>query len=120
MVKKSHYCSSPLLHKVDLATLRGFGLYPSNKTLFAISPVVLGEDVAVCLTTTTVAAIAILLVSIPCARILGMVLAWKELRERDPMPLFKACGATFVVAMASLKKMLFGLGSLDFGERDER
>jgi len=31
------YYSSPLLHKVDLATLWGFGLYPSNKTLFAAS-----------------------------------------------------------------------------------
>jgi len=28
--------------------------------------------------------------------------------------------ATFLVSMASLKKMLFGLGSLDFEERDER
>jgi len=32
----------------------------------------------------------------------------------------EACEATFLVAMASFKKMLFGLGSLDFGERDER
>ena len=33
MVKKNHYCSNPLLHKVELTTLRGLGLCPSNKTL---------------------------------------------------------------------------------------
>jgi len=43
----------------------------------------------------------------------------EDLLERDPVPFFKACEATFLVAMASLKRMLFGLESLDFGERDE-
>jgi len=33
---------------------------------------------------------------------------------------FEACKATFLVAIASLKKILFGLGSLNFRERDER
>jgi len=69
--------------------------------------------------TTSVAALAILLVSIPCTCLLGMVLAWQDFRERDIMFFFKACKAMFV-AMASLKKMLFGLASLDFGERDEK
>jgi len=49
-----------------------------------------------------------------------MVPAWEDLRERDLVFFFKALEAMFLVAMASLKKMLFGLGSLDFGERDER
>jgi len=67
----------------------------------------LGEGVVVCLTTTTVAALAILLVFIPYTRLLGMVLAWQDLRVRDQMFFFEACKATFFVAMASLKKMLF-------------
>jgi len=79
----------------------------------------LGEGVAVCLASTIVAALAILLVSIPWARLLGMVPTWQDLLERDLVPFFKACEATFLVAMDSLKKMLFGLGSLDFGERDK-
>ena len=37
ITKKSHYYSNLLLHKVELATLKGFGLCPSNKTLFAAS-----------------------------------------------------------------------------------
>ena len=49
----------------------------------------------------------------------GMVLAWQDLRARDSV-FFKACEATFFVAMTSLKEMLFGLRSLHFGERDER
>jgi len=40
-------------------------------------------------------------------------------RERSDFS-FKACEATFLVGMASLNKMLFGLGSLDFGEKDKR
>ena len=36
------------------------------------------------------------------------------------MFLFETWEAAFLVAMASLIKILFGLGSLDFGERDER
>jgi len=39
---------------------------------------------------------------------------------RDSVFFFEAYEATFFVAMASLKKMLFGLGSLNFGERDEK
>ena len=49
-----------------------------------------------------------------------MVSAWKDLRVRDPVFFFEARKATFLVAMASLKKMLFGLGSVDFREKDER
>ena len=37
--------------------------------------------------------------------------------ERDSMFFFEAYEATFLVAMTSLMKMLFGLGSLDFGEK---
>jgi len=48
------------------------------------------------------------------------MLAWQDLRVRDPVFFFEACEITFLVAMASLNKMLFGLGSLDFGVRDER
>ena len=33
MVKKSNYCSSLLLHKVEVAALSGLWLYSSNKTL---------------------------------------------------------------------------------------
>jgi len=33
---------------------------------------------------------------------------------------FEAYEATFLVVMACLKKMLFGPGSLNFGEKDER
>ena len=40
------------------------------------------------------------------------------MRERDPVFFFETYEATFLVAMASLKEMLFGLGTLDFGERD--
>jgi len=82
MVKKSHYCTSLLLHKVKLAALRGFGLYPSNKSLFLLRVLLLGEGVAVCLTMSIVATLAILLISIPCTRLLGMVLAWQDLLER--------------------------------------
>jgi len=46
--------------------------------------------------------------------------AWLDLQVRDSMFFFKACTSTFFVAVASLKKKLFGLGSLDFGERDEK
>jgi len=42
-----------------------------------------------------------------------MVPAWQDLLERDPV-FFEACEATFLVAMASLKKMLLRLGCLDF------
>jgi len=49
-----------------------------------------------------------------------MVLAWQDLQERDLVFFSQACEVTFLVAMASLKKMLFGLGSLDFGERNVR
>jgi len=48
-----------------------------------------------------------------------MLPAWQDLRQKDPV-FFEARKATFLVAIASTKKMLFGLGSLDFGERDER
>jgi len=41
-------------------------------------------------------------------------------RERDPVFFFEACEAMFLMAMAYFKKMLFGLRSLDFGEKDER
>jgi len=34
--------------------------------------------------------------------------------------IFEACKESFFVVMASLKEMLFGFGSLDFEERDER
>jgi len=74
----------------------------------------------VCLTTTTVAALVVLLVCIPSTCLLGMVPTWQDLREKDSMFFFKASEATFLVAMASLNKMLFGLGSLGFGERDGR
>jgi len=47
-----------------------------------------------------------------------MVPAWKGLRERDSVFFFKACEATFLLAMASLKKMLFRLEGFDFDERD--
>jgi len=33
---------------------------------------------------------------------------------------FKACKAIFLAPMTPLKKILFGLGSLDFGERDKK
>jgi len=67
-----------------------------------------------------VTASAIFLVFIPCTRLLEMVPTWQDLQERDLVFFFKACDALFLVAMASLKETLFGLGSLDFGERDER
>jgi len=82
MVKKSHYYS------------------------FCYKSCCVGEGVAVCLTTTTIAALAILLVSIPCTR-LGIVPAWQDLQERDSMFFFKACEPMVLVAMASLKGMLF-------------
>ena len=41
MVKKSHHYSSLLLHKMELATLKAFRLYPSNKILFTASLVIL-------------------------------------------------------------------------------
>jgi len=50
----------------------------------------LGEDSAICLTTTTVAAFSMLLVCIPCTRLLGMVPAWQDLQEKDPMFFFEA------------------------------
>ena len=40
MVKKSHYCSSVLFHKVKLEVLGGFQLYPSKKTLLAASLII--------------------------------------------------------------------------------
>jgi len=43
-----------------------------------------------------------------------------NLRVRDLVFFFEACETTFLVGMASLKKMLFGLAGLHFGERDER
>jgi len=49
-----------------------------------------------------------------------MVPAWQDLRERDPAFFFKAYEAMFLVTMASLKKILFELGSHGFRERDER
>jgi len=48
-----------------------------------------------------------------------MLPAWQDLRERDLMFFFKACEAMFLVVMASMKEMLFGLTSLDFGQTDE-
>jgi len=39
-VKKSDYYSSLLLHKVELEAWSGLRLYPSRKTLFAVSLVV--------------------------------------------------------------------------------
>jgi len=58
----------------------------------------------------TVVALAILLVSILCTRLSGMVPAWRDLQERDPVFFFEAFEA--------MKKMLFRLGSVNFGERD--
>jgi len=72
----------------------------------------LGEGSTVCLTTTTVTALAIVLLCIPCIRLLGMVPPWQDLRAKDLVFFFKAQEAMFLAAMASLKKMLFGLGSL--------
>ena len=118
MAKKSHYYSY-LLHKVELATLRGFGLSPSNKTLFTASLVVWMKAASFvwwwprCSLSHTS-------VSIPCTCPFRMVLAWRDLWERDLVFFFKACEATFFMVMTSLKKMLFGLGSLAFGERYER
>jgi len=40
MVKKSPYCSNPLLHKVELTAFWCLGLCPFNKTLFTVSPIV--------------------------------------------------------------------------------
>ena len=39
-MKKNHYCSDPLFHKVELTALWGLGLCPSKKTLFVVSLVV--------------------------------------------------------------------------------
>ena len=52
--------------------------------------------------------------------LLGMVLAWEDLRERDAVFFFKSCEATFLVVVAFLKEMLLRIESLDFKERDER
>ena len=49
-----------------------------------------------------------------------MVPDGQDVREKDPMFFFEAYEAMLFVAMASLKKMLLRLESLDFGERDER
>jgi len=64
-----------------------------------------------------IATLAILLVSIPCTWLLGIVPALHDLQERDSVFFFEACEATFFVAMASLKEMSFGLKSLDFGKK---
>jgi len=40
--------------------------------------------------------------------------------RESPMFFFEVCETTFFMAMASLKEMLFRLGSLHFGERDGR
>jgi len=61
---------------------------------------------------TTVATLVIFLVSIPCTHLLGMVSTWQDLRERDLVFFFEAYAVTFFMAMPSLKKMLFGFGSL--------
>jgi len=52
--------------------------------------------------------------------LLGMVLAWEDLRERDAVFFFKSCEAMFLVVVAFLKEMLLRLESFDFKERDER
>jgi len=41
-------------------------------------------------------------------------------RARDPVLFFDTYGAMSIVGRACLKKLLFGLESLDFGDRDER
>jgi len=46
-----------------------------------------------------------------------MVSAWQDLREREAVLFFEACEAMFLVAMVSLKKMLFELGSLNWRKR---
>jgi len=102
-----------------LGNFAGLRVLSIHQDTFCCKSSCLGEGVTVCLTTTTIMALAILPVSIPCTHLLGMIPAWQDLLERDPVPFFKACEATFLVAMASLKRMLFGLESLDFGERDE-
>jgi len=43
-----------------------------------------------------------------------------NLIKKDLVLFFKACEVTFLVGMASLKEMLFGLESLDFEEREEK
>jgi len=57
---------------------------------------------------TTVAALAILLISITCTRLLGMVSAWQYLRERDLM-FFEAYEAMFFVAITSLRRCYLDL-----------
>jgi len=66
----------------------------------------LGEGVIIYLTTTTAVALAIPLVSILFTRLMGMVPAWQDLRDRDLVPFFKAYKATL---LASLKRMLIGI-----------
>jgi len=63
--------------------------------------------------TTIFAALAILLVSIPCTCLLGIVLAGWDICERYSV-FFEAYETTFLVVMASLKKMSLGLESVDF------
>jgi len=55
----------------------------------------LGQGVTVCLTTTTIATLAMLFVSSPCTRLSATVPAWQNLQERDP----EACVAMFLVRM---------------------
>jgi len=50
----------------------------------------------------------------------GDALACPHLRQRDPVFFVEAYEAMFLVVMASLKEMLFRLGSLYFKERGER
>jgi len=40
MVKKNHYYSNPLLHKVELTALSSVELPPSNMTLSVVSPII--------------------------------------------------------------------------------
>jgi len=74
---------------VELAALIGFALSIQQDT-FCCKSYCLGEGVIVCLMTTTAAALAILLVSIPYTRLLGMVPAWQDLRETNPVFFFEA------------------------------
>jgi len=50
---------------------------------------------------TTVAALAMLLVHIPCTRLWGMVPAWQNLQQKDLVFFFEAREATLLVANGS-------------------
>jgi len=85
---------------------------PIHQDTFYYKSYYLGEGATVCLTTTIVAALAMLLICISCTCLLGTVLVWQDLRVRDLTFFLEACEAIFLVAIASLK-MLFGPRSLD-------